>query len=88
MPEAFVTVKTTVAVLLESFWATAAQLVPPVPPAGAHVSVIPGPTRVPTVTVPVFVPADAVTTVCTDVVSVVTAWPLPSVVANPGFRNP
>src|SRR4051812_461914 len=60
----------------------------PVPDAGAHVIAIPGPGRAVTFTVPVLVPAAAVTFVSTDVTSVVVACPLLSVTAVDGFRAP
>ena len=78
LPAAFVTVKTTVAVLVFALaWIPAH---PPVPDDGAHVSVTAGPARRSTVTaVLVFSPAVAVTVVFWAVVNTVRASPLPSV---------
>ena len=83
----FVTVKTTVAVLLVELACTAEQL--PDPVVGVHVSVTVGPDRTAIVRVLlVFVPAVALTTLCCDVVSVVRASPAAFVMAVVGLRIP
>jgi hypothetical protein len=72
--------------LVASLAATDAHV--PVPLAGVHLTVIAGAGRSVTVAVPVAAPADAVTFVSTEVVSVLVACPPASVMAVPGFMLP